>query len=1089
MLSISKSRTAEQTSNYLMGSAENPGQDMMNYYNETGGEWYGKGAEILGLHGTMKEEDWYRVVDGFAPARFDKPVEKISKDGEITLHIEKYKLNQNAGREKRRAGHDLTYSSVKSGSVAWSMVDEQTRDLIEWAFNNSVNAGLDVMAEHASFSRIGSGGADGQVEVATIWTKFMHGTSRRTAEQTALGHAPDPNLHIHAFMHNIGLRIEGGKNGTPQPDAWMDATGGVTGLTEKQIHSAEKSYESWAQAKPEAAAKFGFYGYVNYAQEKRAEEREKGVKQSDLGSEYLAGRTLEFDHVFHFKMASGAAQRLQFAWNLRNLGFELEEDSREDHEYFRLKAIPKELEDEFIGRRRELEEVLKELGRSDAIAAQHAALKTRLDKVEFEFHEVQKKVLERAIEMGFDPSKIRRNLEAKPLSLDDTWAGKRVGEENERYAGVLERIETKVRVPSVKAELLKKAEVIHAEKLAQIEKNRVSGAGRDEIVQSVLHRVTATEAVFYKKDVYLATYESLMMLGSKADADALAETAFEGCIEVEKEMYDEHKQEWVLKRGWTTREMLDLEKENVEILTRISQRPARLDVEFVREKIREFEELRSTPERKFSLTAEQKTAVEVLVLNPASQIEGDAGSGKTTMLAAANHVLQAAGQTAIGASPLGQAAEEMQAASGIPSVTIQRRLMDIENGRLVLTDKHHVMVDEAGRMGTRHYNSLLKNIEASGAGIGNVGDRKQTQSYDAGNAFTATDKVLAQAQSTARLKEIYRQKDHPEFLADVEMFRDGRAVEGVLSMLQRGEVVILATEKDIPVAIARDAIAKQDELDAHQGKEPVILGTNTNREAGLINAAAREELKAMGRLADERIYKTGTGEPMAIATGERLMNVKNDYGANGTGLSNGNTVRVIALGEHTIRIREDRVQRDGTQREHEVSPATLEIKYGYAATVPKNQGATTDRAGYWVTPQSTRENAYTAITRAREGAKLYFSKETVEYYAKRAPVPKEWADVAREIEKTRVKLGQEPKLEAADYFSFREIRNYMLEHASDKLADGPWRKDSPIAELHDSIHAMSRSVQKENALDWRIVEKENVVNPPEIPPPARELSL
>jgi hypothetical protein len=48
--------------------------------------------------------------------------------------------------------------------------------------------------------------------------------------------------------------------------AWMYAEGGVSGLTERQRVSVERSYSAWAEAKPERAAKHGFADYVAYVQ-------------------------------------------------------------------------------------------------------------------------------------------------------------------------------------------------------------------------------------------------------------------------------------------------------------------------------------------------------------------------------------------------------------------------------------------------------------------------------------------------------------------------------------------------------------------------------------------------------------------------------------------------------------------------------------------------------------------------------------------------------------------------------------------------------------------------------------------------------
>jgi Ti-type conjugative transfer relaxase TraA len=57
-------------------------------------------------------------------------------------------------------------------------------------------------------------------------------------------------------------------------DAWMMAEGGASGLSEKHLASAQKSYDAWAEAKPELAAKYGFESYVSYVQDQWAQEKD-----------------------------------------------------------------------------------------------------------------------------------------------------------------------------------------------------------------------------------------------------------------------------------------------------------------------------------------------------------------------------------------------------------------------------------------------------------------------------------------------------------------------------------------------------------------------------------------------------------------------------------------------------------------------------------------------------------------------------------------------------------------------------------------------------------------------------------------------
>ena len=81
--------------------------------------------------------------------------------------------------------------------------------------------------------------------------------------------------------------------------------------------------------------------------------------------------------LFEWKMALGAAYRSELSSELnKNLGFEIESD----REFFRLKGIPKELEEEFSKRRAQIEAALDAKGFSGAKASEIAALDTRKGK-------------------------------------------------------------------------------------------------------------------------------------------------------------------------------------------------------------------------------------------------------------------------------------------------------------------------------------------------------------------------------------------------------------------------------------------------------------------------------------------------------------------------------------------------------------------------------------------------------------------------------------------------------------------------------------------------------------------------------------
>jgi conjugative relaxase-like TrwC/TraI family protein len=154
----------------------------INYYLE-GGEplplWYGTAARELGLSGVAEREHVERLCAGF--------------------HHETGKgLVQNAGKETRNPGQDLTFSAPKSVSVAWAMADSDLRKAIEEKQLAAVRQALDYLETKAGFARVGKQG-QGLVKAPLLFCLFEHGTSR----------AQDPQLHTHALCINLTMLLGG----------------------------------------------------------------------------------------------------------------------------------------------------------------------------------------------------------------------------------------------------------------------------------------------------------------------------------------------------------------------------------------------------------------------------------------------------------------------------------------------------------------------------------------------------------------------------------------------------------------------------------------------------------------------------------------------------------------------------------------------------------------------------------------------------------------------------------------------------------------------------------------------------------------
>ncbi|MBI1827222.1 MAG: relaxase domain-containing protein [Planctomycetes bacterium] len=145
---------------------------------EPPGQWWGKGAEALGLSGRVERSALEQIFSGFSP------------DGALLI--------QNAGSLRHQPGWDLTFSAPKSVSTVWSQSDENTRRAIQVAHFAAVKEALAYLEDEVAFSRRGKDGVRRE-HAKLIVATFEHATSR----------ALDPQPHTHCLVMNAAVRPDG----------------------------------------------------------------------------------------------------------------------------------------------------------------------------------------------------------------------------------------------------------------------------------------------------------------------------------------------------------------------------------------------------------------------------------------------------------------------------------------------------------------------------------------------------------------------------------------------------------------------------------------------------------------------------------------------------------------------------------------------------------------------------------------------------------------------------------------------------------------------------------------------------------------
>ncbi|WP_298924536.1 MobF family relaxase [uncultured Ramlibacter sp.] len=171
MLTLDKVTSAESAATYYEGADD--------YYSEDGrapSSWWGEGAVALGLVGSVRPDEFRRVLEGRLP------------DGS-TLH--------HGGEGPRTAGIDLTFSAPKSLSLQ-AMVGGDHRLL--QAHRDAVTATLKHVESTIAAYRVTLGGETVLVRSGNlVVARFDHELSRDK----------DPQLHTHCVLVNATQRQDG----------------------------------------------------------------------------------------------------------------------------------------------------------------------------------------------------------------------------------------------------------------------------------------------------------------------------------------------------------------------------------------------------------------------------------------------------------------------------------------------------------------------------------------------------------------------------------------------------------------------------------------------------------------------------------------------------------------------------------------------------------------------------------------------------------------------------------------------------------------------------------------------------------------
>lgn len=341
---------------------------------------------------------------------------------------------------------------------------------------------------------------------------------------------------------------------------------------------------------------------------------------------------------------------------------------------------------------------------------------------------------------------------------------------------------------------------------------------------------------------------------------------------------------------------------------------------------------------------------------------GYAGTGKSRLLSHAREIWEANGYRVHGATLSGIAAENLEAASGIESRTLASRCYYWDRGEEQLAKKDILVIDEAGMLGSRQTARVLEEVRSNGAKVVFIGDPQQLQAIEAGASFRA----ISEQVGFHELTEIKRQKEPWQQEATKEFAL--RHTQKALDLYeQQGCIHNFDTH-----AVAKTYLVEKwnDRRVAQPDKAQIMLAY-TRKDVQDLNKMARSFRKMHKELGEDQQLQTASGSK-EFAIGDRIYFLQNNRDLD---VKNGTLGTIENIEGTKIAVKLDKEEQGKAKTVTFSLEQYNHIAHGYAATIHKAQGVTVDYSHILASKHLDSHSIYVAMSRHREGADLFWSKE------------------------------------------------------------------------------------------------------------------
>ncbi|MBC7640243.1 MAG: AAA family ATPase, partial [Rhodoferax sp.] len=288
-------------------------------------------------------------------------------------------------------------------------------------------------------------------------------------------------------------------------------------------------------------------------------------------------------------------------------------------------------------------------------------------------------------------------------------------------------------------------------------------------------------------------------------------------------------------------------------------------------------------------------------------VEGAAGAGKTTTLAAARHLIEAQGERLVIVTPTLKAARVAEAQVGTAAYSAawlihQHGFRWDDNGRWSRINPGNdnsvdrgsrpdamarllpgdlLLVDEAGMLDQDTARALLTLADEAGARVAFIGDRHQLPAVGRGGVLDHAAR-WASPDTHLALEAVHRFSD-PTYADLTLLMRTGHRADEVFdALLDRGDIVIHPTDVERLAAVTELATRSTARVIA-----------DTREQVAALNAAIRDRHLADGDLDPTRHLTTRAGDPITI--GDRISTRRNDRDLD---VANRDQWTVTAINDH-----------------------------------------------------------------------------------------------------------------------------------------------------------------------------------------------